>query len=384
MAAGPGRETRIDLIRGLSLLLIFAAHCNFGFSLAIQQSRGFADASELFVMMAGMSAALAYGPRGEGGSVPTGRILKRAFRLYAVHVLLVLALAVVVLLPSPLHSASFWITDPGTLAVWQVEPIRQEPGAFLIDALTLTALPADLDILPLYVALLAVLPLMLLLAGRSVKALLFLSAGVWLLAGATHADFANHAQPSGQWYFDPLSWQFVFVLGLSFGMAIKAGRDPFPYRPWLFRFASAFALLSIPANLVLHFTDWGQLLDGQAHALYALFLSKSFCGVLRLLDALAVVYLLWNIELVRRACHLPWLQPVLAAGRHSLPVFATGLVLSTAIQGLIASRIEVPLGLQIVLLLLGCGVQLGIAKAFDRRRTAKAAPAPRPRASAAL
>jgi hypothetical protein len=44
------RENRIDLLRGLSLLLIFIGHAEFTFSPTFQQSRGFCDASEIFVL----------------------------------------------------------------------------------------------------------------------------------------------------------------------------------------------------------------------------------------------------------------------------------------------------------------------------------------------
>ncbi|GGE07920.1 membrane protein [Aureimonas endophytica] len=386
MAEGAGREERIDLIRGLCLLLIFAAHCNFSFSYALQQSRGFADASELFVMMAGMSAVLAYMPRDPRQGLPVRRILVRAFQIYRVHLALVAGLVALVLLPWPFGAGRFLIEDPGTLAAWQVESLRAAPLRFVADAALLVALPANLDILPLYVVLMGALPLLLALARRSVALLVAGSLALWLLAGATHADFVNRVQEGGHWHFDPLSWQWVLVLGLVLGLRLRRGLPPFPERPWLFRLAAAVALLSIPANFALQFTPAGLELQAREHALTALFVSKAFCGVLRLLDALAIVYLAWNLDIVRRACRAPWLEPVRAAGRHSLPVFACGLALSTVAQGVMAASAEVPLALQSALLILGTLVQLRLAtrKEAARRERRRSAPRPPVSTSAAL
>ncbi|WP_376742649.1 OpgC domain-containing protein [Ensifer canadensis] len=48
------RESRIDLLRGVALLLIFVSHSEFTFSGLVQHSRGFADASDMFVLLAGV------------------------------------------------------------------------------------------------------------------------------------------------------------------------------------------------------------------------------------------------------------------------------------------------------------------------------------------
>lgn len=80
------RENRIDLLRGLSLLLIFIGHAEFTFSPTFQQSRGFSDASEVFVLLAGMSCALAY--YRPYASLQLERPWKRALRLYFVHLIL--------------------------------------------------------------------------------------------------------------------------------------------------------------------------------------------------------------------------------------------------------------------------------------------------------
>lgn len=85
------RESRIDLLRGLALLLIFVGHSEFTFSGFVQHSRGFADAADVFVLLAGVSVALAY--YRPDGSIQFLRPWKRAFTLYFVHMLLFSVLA---------------------------------------------------------------------------------------------------------------------------------------------------------------------------------------------------------------------------------------------------------------------------------------------------
>ena len=61
-AASPGRDLRIDVIRGLILLVIFVNHMPGNIvSTAMPHNYGFSDAADIFVLLAGISAAFAYG-----------------------------------------------------------------------------------------------------------------------------------------------------------------------------------------------------------------------------------------------------------------------------------------------------------------------------------
>ena len=61
-AALPGRDLRIDAIRGLTLLIIFVNHMPGNVVSAwMPHNYGFSDAADIFVLLAGVSAAFAYG-----------------------------------------------------------------------------------------------------------------------------------------------------------------------------------------------------------------------------------------------------------------------------------------------------------------------------------
>jgi hypothetical protein len=56
------RDPRIDFLRGLALITIFIDHVPANpFNLLTMRNFGFADAAELFVVLAGISSMLAYG-----------------------------------------------------------------------------------------------------------------------------------------------------------------------------------------------------------------------------------------------------------------------------------------------------------------------------------
>lgn len=351
------RENRIDLVRGLSLLLIFVDHANVSFSEALQQSRGFSDAAELFVMMAGMSAALAYHPatgRPDLWSVAR-RTLRRSLELYRVHLMLFAGLVTaLVLLPLPHHET--------ILAYWSLDLIAAEPLRYAGEALLLRYLPAELDILPLYIVLIAAIPLFFVVIDRSLRLALAASATLWLAAGLLHLNVTDLASRKDVWYFGPFSWQLVFVIGLVAGLRVRRGQPAFPYVRPLFLAALAFSLLAVPANLFVHFTG---LKD---QPVLHLLLSKTSEGPLRLINALAIVYVVFNLDALKRLSPEGWLRPVFAAGRNSLPIFVLGAILSDTITVLVIGTGGLPLWLDLSVIAVGVALQLAFSLYRDRAR----------------
>src|SRR5262245_601594 len=87
------RDLRIDFFRGLALIFIFIDHvpdnklANFTL-----RNFGFADAAEVFVLLAGFSAVLAYGRTFDTQGFQAGatRVWKRARDIYVWHIGLLL------------------------------------------------------------------------------------------------------------------------------------------------------------------------------------------------------------------------------------------------------------------------------------------------------
>ncbi len=363
------RENRIDLIRGLSLLLIFVGHSNFVFSEGLQHSRGFADASELFVLLAGISASLAYYPRtGVYVFGSSGKPLLRAGKIYFVHVGMLLCLlgffGIGMAGGLPLFADAS--TTLGLDGFWS-NPLGGIGSIFL-----LRYMPGSFDILPMYVILIAFVPFFFHLHDRS-RALLFgLSVAVWLGAGFGHVNLVNTALPEGRWYFDPLSWQLIFLIGLAVGIRIKTGRPALPYNRAIFLAAAAFCLLAVPVNILFHF----HFVEPPSEWLYRAMTTKTNDGILRLVNAVAIVYVLWNIDAFKRMANGALLQPICVIGRHSMPVFVTGLLLSDLMTVTMALVRSLTVAEQVLLMMAGLLLQLVLGQYLEARKTSAIRSAP--------
>src|SRR3954471_10356026 len=201
------RDPRVDVLRGLALLTIFIDHIPAdSLNRLTLHNFGFCDAAEVFVTLAGFSSMLAYGKvfQRDGVRVALRKIAFRCARIYLFHVSLLLTTLGVVLV---------WVNH-NHLAPKTIARILEAPVEGLAHGLTLRALPRYLDILPLYIVLLASFPLIYIAVRRSPLLTLCASALVW--AGANlfpSLDLPNWIDGQG-WYFNPFAWQFLFTIGV--------------------------------------------------------------------------------------------------------------------------------------------------------------------------
>jgi hypothetical protein len=204
--AGTGRDPRIDILRGVALLMIFVDHIPADWLNRITlHNFGFSDAAELFVLLAGMSSTLAYGKifDRDGMQPALRRILLRCGRIYLFQIGLLLSTRGVVLVAFRF----------GWVAPRNVRQPLAPPGWELIHGLTLTALPTYLDILPLYIVLMAAFPFVYAMMRRRAVLALGLSALLWLTTQVVPTiNLPNRITGLG-WYFDPFAWQFLFAIG---------------------------------------------------------------------------------------------------------------------------------------------------------------------------
>ncbi|OLP58688.1 hypothetical protein BJF93_17840 [Xaviernesmea oryzae] len=346
------RDYRIDLLRGLSLILIFAAHARFSFSDALQHARGFADAADLFVTLAGMSAALAYGRLDVRAAL--GACGQRAKTLYETHLLLFALLLLASLLTAPF--------DPRYQTALELSDFWAQPLLRAVEGALLIFLPGNLDILPIYILFLLAAPGLFWLRRKSPAGVLAASAMLWLVSGIAHVNLPNLASGESGWYFDPLSWQFLFVIGIFLGDRLKAGLPLLPVDPRLFAAAALFCLMAVPVSLSVYCGWMAPPFGG----LYHLMVAKTNCAPLRVVNLLALVYLAWNIGAVRRLAEHPACASLVAAGRHSLPIFSLGILMSAATEAVMVG--QPPLPVQLALLIGGVLVQLAVAVFLERRR----------------
>jgi hypothetical protein len=358
------RDLRLDFFRGLALFSIFIDHVDWS-SLVAQltlQAVGFSDAAEVFIFISGYTAGMVYGRTiGQRGLLRTAiRIYHRVWQLYVAHVFLFMQfMATVAYLVDDLNNAIY-------AEEFRAADFLKEPGMAVIKALTLQFQPDFMDILPLYIVLLAALPFVLLGFRLWPAAVLAISFGLW---GAVQLDksiaLAAYPGPNQVWFFNPFSWQALFFLGAWCGWRGLKGEIPWLTNRWLFRLALAGALAGflIRFSWTLHrFYDPFPALFSRA--LLPL-LSKTNLSLLRFANVLVLALLAARLIspqakfLTSRAA-----QPFIMCGRHSLHIFCLGILLST-IGRLVINEFLGGALLQCVVLAAGIAIMIGIAALMD-------------------
>ena len=155
-----GRDLRLDLFRGLSLLFIFIDHIpNNVLSYVTLHSIAFSDAAEVFVFIAGYAAATVYGKAFErqGCLAASGRIYRRVWQLYVAHIL------TFVVLVAGLYYVALRLQNQTYIEDFGIDYFIGEPQAAIAKFLLLQYQPQFLDVLPIYMIFLGVFPLLLLL-----------------------------------------------------------------------------------------------------------------------------------------------------------------------------------------------------------------------------
>jgi hypothetical protein len=182
----------------------------------------------------------------------------------------------------------------------------------------------------------------------------------------------------GVWYFNPVAWQLLFVLGGA--AAIHTQRPRLPDRRPLLRqplFVSA-ALYAGVAGVLTVLWRWPQLHDAMvptslSNLLYPI--SKTDLSPVRLLHFLALAYVTakllpdtgWTQNWLARQCS--------RMGRYSLEVFCLGVLLAP-LADMINALTDDAFAMQIFTALVGAGLMglLGVWLDFNKRLTAPIQP----------
>lgn len=331
------RDPRLDVFRGLCLVMIFINHVpgNF-YEDYTSRNFGFSDAAEGFVLMSGIAAGLAYSAdfRDRSMRLWTGlaRVWRRVWTLYLVHILTTLAAL------AAASAVAVWLNNSEILFENQMKWVWSNPLETFIGLTILTHQFGYVNILPLYLVLLAVSPFLLFAAWRVPMWLWSASVLLWLASGVWYLSLPNWPSAGG-WFFNPLTWQAVFVTGLLTGVAIKDGRRLVPVRRWLQVLTGVFLLYAavstqVPAvSKITGHTLW--LAKETFHLPWNLTaFDKTFLTAPRLLHILALAYFLSSFPAIRRACAHAAAKPFELLGRQALPVFALGSVLCIGMQGI--------------------------------------------------
>ena len=347
----PPRDTRLDVFRALALLTIYVNHVpGTIYESLTHKNAGFSDAAEAFVLISGIAAGFAYGTKFEPGRrlLTTLRAWRRAGVLYVAHMMTTL------LTLGIFAAGAVWFARPALMESINIQRLVDAPVEALLGLVTLGHQLGYNNILSMYAVVLVMLPGFLLLIRFGIGPLLAISFALWLGAGLWRIAPPNYPQ-EGLWFLNPLSWQFLFVIGLAGAVHVRRGGS-IPFVPWL---AAAAAAYVVVAFAWVRIPLWGIDVSMGMPAVLTGF-DKTFLSVPRLLHVLAVAYLVVAIAPLNALAKTDPRNPLAILGRHALPVFIAGTLLSMAAQ--VLKAVHVPsLALDTTLIAGGIALQFLLA-----------------------
>lgn len=207
------RLIALDMLRGYALVCIMLDH------MPVSPSRKFTlanfsvfDAAELFVLLSGFLVGIVWQSveRKDGRRAAQWRFARRSFEVWRALVLggIVMALLSAALLAIDMHHTAVW----HQYSVW----ILENPLGYIGTLATMWLQPNLLDVLAVYVILLASAPLLVPLLLRFPFSFAAGSLALWWFAPVLNPLIPNHNK--GGLLFNPFGWQMLFYTGVAMGL----------------------------------------------------------------------------------------------------------------------------------------------------------------------
>jgi len=324
----------VDFWRGFALITIFIDHIP-GLFYASYTLINFSisDAADLFVFLAGWSLRLM--AQGRGEPKPIGQVMLRLFgralQIYAAQILITM-LAIALLAVTAIE-----LDNPLLLQWHNADAVFNDPVPTLIGLALLTHQLGYFDILPLYVVLMLMAPFFALIDRVAKPLLLPVSFTLYVFVLAFRLTLPTWPV-AGTWFFNPLAWQFIFVLGFALADG-ENGVGAFARKH-----IGILRLIGVPiviAGILIARLDlWPDPTGVPSPKLFFL-ADKTFNTPVRIIQFLSLVAVFsaaWPY--LTRAAKRPLLRAPFRGliellsmlGRHSLYVFCVGSLLSLSAQ----------------------------------------------------
>ncbi|CEG09215.1 OpgC protein [Afipia felis] len=352
------RDLRLDLFRGLANWLIFLGHVPDSLlTWFTSRNYGFSDGADLFVFISGYTATLVYSRMmiKRGFVVGATRLWKRAWQLYVAQMLLFLFYTATIH-----YVAHQW--DLGHLMdQFNVAGLMDDPVDTLVQAMTLRFKPLNLDVLPLYIVLMSAFPFALWLLLRWPDMTMLGSVALYFVARRFQWNLTSY--PRGYWYFDPFTWQLLFMLGGW--LALSGGRrlQRIASSPIAMIGSVTFVVFALLVTLSDSLPALQPLVPIELRVLFVPN-EKTYLAPYRVVHLLALLVL--AVNLVPRnwpALTWPLLRPLIKCGQQSLEVFCVGIFLSFVAHLVLITTSD---GVIVELIVGTCGILIMVAVAYYR------------------
>ncbi len=297
------RDPRLDFYRGIAMFIILVAHVpNNRWTGWIPARFGFSDATEIFVFCSGMASAIAFGGSfaRKGWWLGTARVAFRCWQVFWAHIGLFFFIAMTMAALD--LSGAF---DKSYINSLNLARFFNDPAPQLVGLFTLSYVPNYFDILPMYLVVLALMPVIMGLEKIGFWAVVVFSVLVWLSAnpymiglGPDGLELSAEPWSEREWFFNPLGWQLLFFTGFAF---MRGWLPKPPVAPWLIAVSAVFVIFSMPFGSWKVFL-WVQAANEDLAAAIrptwdwtAQWREKTDFGLLRYMHFLALAYLGWVI-----------------------------------------------------------------------------------------
>jgi hypothetical protein len=281
------RDLRLDLFRGIANWFIFLDHIPDNVVNWITvRNYGFSGAADLFIFTSGYAVSIVYARMmlERGFLVGATRLFKRAWQLYAAYVVLFVIYVVTITNVAAQYAA------PDIIYEFNIAGLVDHPIRMLAHGLFLESRALNLDVLQLYVILMALFPPV----------------------------------------FNPFCWQLLFVFGAWLALGgVRKCRSVLRL-PMLSYFGIAYLVFALVMKMAGRFPALGELLP--AWLLDAFIpVDKTNLGPYRVLHfILVVVFVTRFLSIEWRGLEWRIFKPIIKCGEQSLAVFCAGVFLSFA------------------------------------------------------
>ncbi|KAA0073308.1 OpgC domain-containing protein [Tardiphaga sp. P9-11] len=319
-----GRDLRLDLFRGIANWAIYLDHIPDNVvNWVTTRNYGFSDAADLFVFISGYTASFVYAKMmlERGFIVGATRLTKRVWQLYVAHVILF------VIYIAAIGYVAQRYNNPDIISEFNVAGLVDNPIQTLTQGLLLKFKPLNLDVLPLYIVLMGLFPPVLWMMLR--KPDLTMLASLALYFAARQFGWNLPAYPYGVWYFNPFTWQLLFVFGAWFALGGALESRSVIRSKVLLYFGIAYLLFSLVMTMAGRFPDIGHMI--MPEWLFDAFNpnDKTNLAPYRVLHFVIIAFFVTRfVPKEWKGLEWPVFAPLIKCGQQSLAVFCVGVFLS--------------------------------------------------------
>lgn len=309
------------------MLIIFIAHVPWNYwKLYIPARFGPSDAAEMFVFCSGFAAAIAFGGTfaRKGFFLGSARIVYRIYQIYIAHLMMFFLIA------GSLVVATIWfgeaMGDKNYVTGLGISPFFEgDTGAQLVGLFTLTYVPNYFDILPMYIGVLFMVPVVVACQRIHTGAAIGFVFGLYALTYIFGWNLPAEPWGDRQWFFNPLAWQLLFFTGFALSRGWVKAPEPTPV---LIGLAIVIVVLGY---LFGNTPTWksSETLTAIRDVIRPHILSKTDLGLFRWAHFLALAYL--AVVLLKGREHYLYatiFAPIRKVGQQALSSFILSMALS--------------------------------------------------------